>query len=54
MQVRMSRMAQAAVRGNTELPPLYWRYFRWWTALGVPAFLALVVVFYLMVAKPMG
>lgn len=52
MQVRMSRMAQAAVRDGTELPPLYWRYFRWWTALGVPAFLALVVVFYLMVAKP--
>ena len=52
MQIRMSRMAQAAVSGGTELPLLYWRYFRYWTALGVPAFLALVVVFYLMVAKP--
>jgi uncharacterized membrane protein len=52
MQVRMSRMAQTAARDGTELPPLYWRYFRWWTALGVPAFLALVIVFYLMVVKP--
>ena len=54
MQIRMSRMAQAAVRENTELPPLYWRYFAYWTALGVPAFFALVVVFYLMVVKPMA
>ena len=27
---------------------LYRRCLRWWTALGVPAFLALVVVFYLL------
>jgi uncharacterized membrane protein len=27
-------------------------YLRVWTALGVPAFIALIVVFWLMVAKP--
>ena len=34
------------------LPPLYWKHFRQWFALGVPAFFALLAVFYLMVAKP--
>jgi len=28
------------------------RYLRWWLALGIVAFGAIVVVFYLMVAKP--
>lgn len=52
MQLRMRDMAQLAARENTALPPLYWRYLRWWTALGIPAFVALLVVFWLMVAKP--
>lgn len=52
LQMRMHRMAaQAAIRGE-PLPPLYFRCLAWWTGLGVPAFVALVVVFYLMVAKP--
>ncbi len=53
MQIRMRDMAQSAVREGTALPPLYWTYFRCWTALGFPAFFALVGAFYLMVAKPM-
>jgi uncharacterized membrane protein len=52
MQLRMRDMAQVAARDNTELPPLYWRYLRWWVLLGIPAFFALVIVFWLMVAKP--
>jgi uncharacterized membrane protein len=52
MQIRMRELARAAVAAGTPLAPLYWRYFRIWCALGVPAFAALVVVFYLMVAKP--
>ena len=52
MQIRMRRMAEQAVRDNDPLPPLYFRFLRWWTALGVPAFVALVIVFWLMVAKP--
>ena len=35
-----------------ELPPPFWRYFRYWVLPGIPAFLALVAVFWLMVAKP--
>jgi len=34
------------------LPPRYWQFLRGWVLLGIPAFVALVVVFYLMVAKP--
>ena len=52
MQMRMRALAQSAADTNTPVPPIYWRYLRAWVALGVVAFLALVVVFYLMVAKP--
>ncbi len=52
MQIHMREIARCAVEADTELPLLYWRYFRVWVLLGIPAFLALVVVFYLMVAKP--
>jgi uncharacterized membrane protein len=37
----------------TILPPQYWRYFRIWVTLGVPAFIAFVAIFWLMAAKPM-
>ena len=52
MQVQMREMARAAAAAGTALPERYHRFFRTWVVLGVPAFLALVVVFYLMVAKP--
>lgn len=52
LQIRLRDLAQAAVRDNTDLPPLYWRYLWTWVALGIPAFFALVIVFYLMVSKP--
>lgn len=52
MQLRMRDMARVAVERGTALPERYFRYLRVWIALGIPAFLALVVVFYLMVAKP--
>jgi uncharacterized membrane protein len=52
LQIRMRELARTAVADDRALPPLYWRYLRIWVALGIPAFLALVVVFYLMVAKP--
>ena len=53
MQIRMRNWAvSAAADSNAALPPDYWRYLRLWTMLGIPAFIALVIVFYLMVAKP--
>jgi len=54
LQMRLRDMArQAADAGQDTLPPLYWRYFRIWVALGIPAFIAFVFIFWLMVAKPM-
>jgi uncharacterized membrane protein len=53
IQIRMRRLAEAAAAASGGLPPAYTRLLRWWTSLGVPAFLSLVIVFYLMVAKPM-
>lgn len=52
LQIRMRAIAQEAVRLNGPLPAGYFRLLRWWTALGVPAFVALVIVFWLMVFKP--
>jgi len=52
LQLRMRDMAAEAARTGSALPPRYWRCARWWEALGYPAFVAMVVVFYLMVNKP--
>lgn len=53
IQIRMRHIAEDAVAaGKPTLPAGYFRLLCIWTALGVPAFIALVVVFYLMVAKP--
>lgn len=52
IQIRMKAMLddEAAGRGLDEAALA--RLFRWWFALGWPAFGGLMVVFYLMVAKP--
>lgn len=52
LQIRMAAMAQEATRMGTPLPETYWRYARRWEWLGYPAFVAMLAVFYLMVAKP--
>jgi len=52
LQMRMRDLAAEAAAQDRPLPPTYFRYLRWWTALGVPAFIAMVVIFYLMVVKP--
>lgn len=52
LQIRLRDLAAEAARTDTTLPALYWRYFRIWVALGVPAFAAFMAIFWLMVAKP--
>ena len=52
LQIRMRDLAQAASNTGLQLPPAYHRYYRWWFALGWPAFIGVLVIFYLMVAKP--
>jgi uncharacterized membrane protein len=53
IQLRLKNILAACAASGEELPPLYHRLFKIWFALGWPAFIALVVVFYLMVAKPL-
>ena len=45
-------IAREAVDAGAPLPPRYRRLLWLWVTLGIPAFIALIVVFYLMVAKP--
>jgi uncharacterized membrane protein len=52
LQMRLRDLARAAAAEGAPLPPAYWRCLRLWVALGVPALLAFLAVFYLMVAKP--
>ncbi len=52
LQIRLRDTARAAAAAGSPLPPAYWRLFRGWVALGIPAFFAFVAVFWLMVAKP--
>jgi uncharacterized membrane protein len=53
LQMRLRDLSAAAVVANAPLPPLFWRYFKIWVVLGIPAFIAFLAVFWLMVAKPM-
>jgi uncharacterized membrane protein len=52
LQMQMRDLARDSEARGVPLAPTYWTYARLWFWLGVPALLALVVVFWLMVAKP--
>nr|WP_312988156.1 DUF2269 domain-containing protein [Comamonas koreensis] len=52
MQIRMARLAANADAQGQPLPDEYRRLARRWEALGYPAFVAMLGVYYLMVNKP--
>ena len=52
LQIRMRDLAIEAAARSLPLPRDYQRYYSWWFALGWPAFAGVLVIFYLMVAKP--
>ncbi|HXV24481.1 MAG TPA: DUF2269 domain-containing protein [Alphaproteobacteria bacterium] len=52
LQLRVRDLAQDAAVSDQALPPAYYRIIRIWYALGWPAFLALLAIFWLMIAKP--
>ncbi|WP_050463595.1 DUF2269 family protein [Herbaspirillum autotrophicum] len=52
LQIRMRNLARSADRDQTALPAQYWQYARAWFWLGIPAFAALIAVYWLMVYKP--
>ncbi len=53
IQIMMSREAQQ-VRSIKELSTTFHRRFVLWFILGVPAFLIVIVIFFLMVVKPLS
>ena len=52
LQMRLRDLAAEALAKNQALPRAYWRHFWAWFALGVPALLAFLLIFWLMIAKP--
>jgi len=51
LQIRMSKLADEALKQQTSLSDDYWWYARTWFWLGVPAFISMVLVVFLMVFK---
>lgn len=52
LQIKIRNITIHAALNNTALPPQYYLYFKYWFILGWPAFISLLIVFYLMVMKP--
>jgi uncharacterized membrane protein len=52
MQIRLHDLAAIAAAEGTPLPKEYHRIFRLWFAFGIPAFTAVAVILWLMIAKP--
>ena len=52
MQMRLRDLALKAVAANTALPDEYHRLFWHWCAFGVPAFVAIAIIFWLMISRP--
>jgi uncharacterized membrane protein len=52
LQIRARDLARAAADAGEPLPAAYGRCMRVWFALGWPAFLAVMAIVWLMVAKP--
>lgn len=53
IQALLSREAQRAPSVDA-LPLSFHHLFRWWVGLGVPAFAAVIAIYWLMVAKPLS
>jgi uncharacterized membrane protein len=52
LQMRMRDLAIDAAHNRRAMPVQYQHYYRRWFVLGWPAFIGVLVIFYLMVAKP--
>lgn len=52
MQMQMRDLAVRAIETNAKLPARYYHLFRWWFAVGFPAFAAVLVILWLMIARP--
>jgi uncharacterized membrane protein len=51
-QMRIRDIAVKAVKQKKPLPPDYYWYYRLWFAFGFPAFFSILLIFWLMIARP--
>lgn len=52
MQIAMRDLARVAADKNQALPPRYFALFRRWFLFGIPGFGSVMIILYLMIAKP--
>lgn len=52
MQIEMRDLASAAVARGQPLPPRYFSLFRRWVWFGIPGFGSVMIILWLMIAKP--
>ncbi len=52
IQAQLRNLAQTAVDEGTPLPERYFKLFRIWLACGFPAFLSVLAILWLMIARP--
>jgi len=53
IQYRLKALAETAA-AEGQITPEFKRLMKWWTVLGIPAFLSILVIFWLMVFKPLA
>jgi uncharacterized membrane protein len=52
MQIEMRDLARAATAQHAPLPPRYFALFRLWFVFGIPGFGSVMILLWLMIAKP--
>ena len=52
IQLRLRQLLRTCIEQQSELPAQYNQLFKVWCVLGCPAFAGLIVVFFVMVTKP--
>jgi uncharacterized membrane protein len=52
MQIEMRDLARIAEQKREPLPPRYFALFRRWVWFGIPGFGSVVIILWLMIAKP--
>jgi uncharacterized membrane protein len=52
MQIEMRDLAREASEKRAPLPPRYFALFRRWFAFGIPGFSSVMIILWLMIAKP--
>jgi len=53
IQIQMKKMLKCSIENQRDLPERYYTLFKIWFLLGLPAFFGLVIIFLLMVIKPL-